>query len=408
MAIANKYPVSIQYCREGDLEKLPEIMNKLLEPLLLEKEVKEITSAVIKPNICWQEGWKSGSTTCPQLVIETVSWLRRKGVDEIALAEGSMVGQDTMECFAKLGYLDLARELDLRIVDLNKDATVSLKVPNPRVFEEIEVARTIVDCDFLINMPVMKTHINTLVTLAIKNLKGTIPHNWKRKFHFVGLDCSLVDLASVISSDLVIMDGIIGQQGQGPLTGTPANAGIVIAGRNQFDVDITACRAMGIDPREVRHLAMIAEAAGIDLKTYHVAISGVDLSNLDIVFERPRYSLQGLYKGIDIIWGEPCSGCAGALSVALERMERSGELEIIRQNGGLVIALGKTADPQPNERLVLLGKCQYRNRSKGMFIPGCPPPGMIVREMLSKFAKGESKYGSEAFVREAEILYKDQ
>ncbi|MBC7107783.1 MAG: DUF362 domain-containing protein [Methanomassiliicoccales archaeon] len=401
-------PVSIRRCHRDEIAHIEQKLKDLLQPLAIENELPRVSSVVIKPNVCWGEDWRSGSTTSPLLVKEVVKWLRERGVDKITIAEGSMVGHDTFECFEKTGFLQLARELDLKVVDLNKDTTVKIDVQEPNVFDTIEVARTIAECEFLINMPVMKTHINTTVTLSMKNLKGVIPHQWKRKFHFMGLDGSIADLASIISSKLVIMDGIIGQQGQGPLTGTPANAGLLIAGRDQFDVDLVACRIMGFAPYEVRHLALVAEARGIDLESYNPIIVGEQLSDLHIKFERPVYSLKGLYKGVEILWGDPCSGCAGALSVALERMEKSGELEVIRRNGGIVIALGRGVEPAKNDKLVLLGKCQYRNRDKGMFIPGCPPPGMIVREMLSKFAKGETKYGSDIFVKEAEELYKKE
>ncbi|MDH7508518.1 MAG: DUF362 domain-containing protein [Methanomassiliicoccales archaeon] len=402
------WPVSILRCHRIDAAHIAQKLKDLLQPLGVEKELDGVSSVVIKPNVCWGEDWKSGSTTCPLLVREVVKWLRERGVEEITIAEGSMVGHNTFECFEKTGFMQLARELDLKVVDLNKDPIVELRVEKPNVFETIGVARTIAECEFLINMPVMKTHINTTVTLSMKNLKGVIPHQWKRRFHFMGLDGSIADLATIVSSNLVIMDGIIGQQGQGPLTGTPANAGLLIAGRDQFDVDIIASKIMGFDPREVRHLAFFAETKGIDLDSYKPRTAGEQLSDLNIRFERPIYSLKGLYKGVEILWGDPCSGCAGALSVALERMERSGELEVIRRNGGIVVALGKGIEPAKCDKLVLLGKCQYRNRDKGMFIPGCPPPGMIVREMLSKFAKGETRYGSDIFVKEAEELYKEE
>jgi len=403
-----KYPVSIRRCHRDKITQIEQELKNLLQPLAVENDLQNVSSVVIKPNVCWGEDWRSGSTTSPLLVKGVVKWLRERGVDKITIAEGSMVGHDTLECFEKTGFLQLARELDLKVVDLNKDATVKINVQQPNVFNTIEVARTIADCEFLINMPVMKTHINTTVTLSIKNLKGVIPHQWKRKFHFMGLDGSIADLASIISSKLVIMDGIIGQQGQGPLTGTPANAGLLLAGRDQFDVDLIASRIMGFSPCEVRHLSLIAKARDVDLERYAPAIIGDQLSDLHIKFERPVYLLNGLYKGVEILWGDPCSGCAGALSVALERMEKSGELEVIRRNGGIVIALGKGIEPAKSDKLVLIGKCQYRNRDKGMFIPGCPPPGMIVREMLSKFAKGETKYGSDIFVKEAEELYEKE
>ncbi len=401
--------VSVQRC--DDVESQVEVarsFGKLIRPLGAEGDLADVSSVVLKPNVCWAEDWKTGSTTCPQLVLAVVQWLRDLGIDDITLAEGSMVGNDTIQCLDKLGFMELARELDLRVVDLNRDDVVALEVPKPHVFEKMDIARTIAECEYFINMPVMKTHINTLVTVSMKNLKGVISHKWKRKLHFMGLDGGIADLASVATPDLIIVDGLVGQEGQGPLTGTPANAGVLLAGRDPLAVDFATSKAMGFDPLQVKHIAYFAEAAGIDLASFKPDVIGENLDELDIEFEKPSFSLQGVYEGVEILWGDPCSGCAGGLSVALERMQRSGELDIIRKIGGMTVALGKAVDPEPRERLILMGKCQYRNRESGIFIPGCPPPGMIVREMLAKLANVEPKYGSDLFVEEAEELYREE
>lgn len=395
-------------CEEVESDRsVRDALAKAFDSLNIENDLSGRPSVVIKPNVCWDEGWRTGGTTCPQLVEALVSLIRDAGVEDITLAEGSMVGMKTTECLEKLGFVDLANRMGLRIVDLNEDETVPVRVPNPTVFEKIDVARTITEAGYLINVPVMKTHINTLVTLSMKNLKGTIPQNWKKRFHYMGLDGSIADLASAVRPDLVVMDGLIGQEGMGPLTGTPANSKVLMISRDPFSIDVAAASAMGFDPAEIKHLAIYAEKNGLDL-SYRPEMTILPFSELALDFEKPRFALEGAYEGVDILWGDPCSGCAGALSVALERMQKAGELDEIRRGGGMTVALGKDAKPDARPRLVMMGKCQHKNRDKGLYIPGCPPPGMIVRDILLKLCNAPSKYGGDAFIQEAEGLYKEE
>lgn len=390
------------------LGELEEALRNAFDLIDLRDELSVVSSAVIKPNVCWEEDWKTGGTTCPQLVEALVSILREIGVERVTLAEGSMVGVNTIDSLTKVGFADLAKNLNLEIVDLNEDETVKMDVPDHHVFEKIEIARTIVDSEYFINMPVMKTHINTLVTLSMKNLKGTIPQKWKKRLHYMGLDGGIADLASAISPDLIVMDGLVGQEGMGPLTGTPAHAKVLMISRDQFAIDVAATMAMGFDPSEVKHLSMYAAQHGVDINLFRPVLVGSSLSDLNLEFEKPHYALEGAYEGVEILWGDPCSGCAGALSVALERMEKAGELDDIRRGGGMTIALGKHANPQENDRLILVGRCQHKNRNMGIFIPGCPPPGMIVRDIILKLNNAQSKYGGDAFIKEAEELYKNE
>lgn len=54
---------------------------------------------------------------------------------------------------------------------------------------------------------------------------------------------------------LCIIDGIIAQQGEGPMAGEPVNAGIIFGGDNPVLVDALALKAMGIDWRTIPHIS---------------------------------------------------------------------------------------------------------------------------------------------------------
>jgi len=398
--------VAIGRCRNlGKVDDISAMLKGTLGLIDAGSRVRKAGSALIKPNVCWGEDWKTGGTTSPLLIGEMVSWLRGNGIDSIMIAEGSMVGHDTLECFESTGIKRLAEQLDVPLIDLNRDEKITVKVPKPQVLEDIEVSRTVMECEFLINMPVMKTHINTMVTLSLKNLKGAIDHRWKRRFHLVGLDSAIADLGSAIRQDLIVLDGLVGQEGQGPLTGNPANAGIIMASADPLAMDFIASKAMGFDPSKVGHLCRYAEKRGIGIGDYSPPVVGIPLGRLRLNFAKPKLALKGQYDGVEILWGDPCSGCAGALSVALDRLADSGALKRTEEVGPVKVAIGANADPAERERLVLIGRCQYRNRGKGILVPGCPPPGTMVKDAIGSLLGLKRKYDDEELMEEAREFY---
>ena len=73
------------------------------------------------------------------------------------------------------------------------------------------------EADFLVSVPVIKTHCQTTLTLSMKNMKGSIPSDeLKSRMHVLDLNSHLVDLNTIIKPHLAIVDGIVGLMGYGP------------------------------------------------------------------------------------------------------------------------------------------------------------------------------------------------
>ena len=112
----------------------------------------------------------------------------------------------------------------------------------------------------------MKTHHWAGVTLAMKNLFGVMPgvyYGWpKNVLHHAGIAESILDITAAVRPHLAIVDGIIGMEGDGPIMGTPRQAGVLVMGTNLPAVDATAARLMGIDPWRVAYLAAASGRLG--------------------------------------------------------------------------------------------------------------------------------------------------
>ncbi len=74
--------------------------------------------------------------------------------------------------FKKTGYSDLAKKHGIELLNLNRSEIVRYKVQKPLAIEEFKIAKEVFSGYKIINIPVMKVHNATEITLAMKNLKG--------------------------------------------------------------------------------------------------------------------------------------------------------------------------------------------------------------------------------------------
>ena len=105
-------------------------------------------------------------------------------------------------------------------------------------------------------MPKMKTHHWAGVTLSLKNCFGCVPgrvYGWpKNALHWAGLEQSILDVAAAVRPDYAIVDGIVGMEGNGPISGTPIAANVLVFGDDPVATDVVSARRHGVRPREDR------------------------------------------------------------------------------------------------------------------------------------------------------------
>jgi uncharacterized protein (DUF362 family) len=101
----------------------------------------------------------------------------------------------------------------------------------------------------------------------MKNLFGVVPggiYGWpKNMLHWAGIEESIADLHAAFPRHFAIVDGIVGMEGNGPIQGTPKNAGVLVAGSDPVAVDATCCRVMRIDPMRIRYLQLAARPGSV-------------------------------------------------------------------------------------------------------------------------------------------------
>lgn len=208
-------------------------------------------SAFIKVNIVRPAKPNSCVVTHPVVVEALINALRELGLSRITIGDGPAAGVNVNTAFKTSGYLHLAQKMKVPLLDLNKAQCVKKKWANGL----LELPRDVLESDLYINVPKMKTHFHTGVTLSIKNQQGLLTPQAKKANHSeYDLFHSLISIAEVIQPDLVIIDAIDSMEGEGPTKGKKKHTKVMVYGDNMFETDIACCHFMGVSPSQIRYL----------------------------------------------------------------------------------------------------------------------------------------------------------
>ncbi|UCH81827.1 MAG: DUF362 domain-containing protein [Nitrospiraceae bacterium] len=213
---------------------------------------------IIKPNIVNPS--LSPVTTDARVVEGIIRALREHDIHDIVVAEGSGTG-DTLDNFNRLGFSGLG----VRLIDLDKEATVTLPVKNHLVWNEITIPKIVLDT-CIISVPVLKEHSMCGVTISLKNMVGILSAQryagyWtykKSEIHRHNTDECIADIISVIKPDLAVVDATVGMKGS-HLSGTPCDPPIhlVYGSTDPLEADKFGCDLLKRNWREIKHLKII-------------------------------------------------------------------------------------------------------------------------------------------------------
>jgi uncharacterized protein (DUF362 family) len=338
---------------------------------------------MIKPNmVAPPTSAEAGACTSPLVCQAVADVVKELGARPI-VAESSARGADTEAAYRTMGY-DALRAQGYEVVDLKQDKTVRVPLAGGRVLSEITTFELVTRMDAIISVPILKTHDQGQITLALKNLKGLVIDGDKRRIHQLGMFEGAVDLVSHFKPVFAVVDAIIGQEGMGPLLGLPVEMGLVLAGRDLVAVDAIAGRVMGFAPAEVP-ITVAAAARGLGtMDEAGIRVVGEPVASVVRRFVRAEEDHRIDAEGISIIHSEgTCTGCRNGLLSSLFDMRADGSLAKAR---GLTIVAGPTPLPAgvPQEYLIGVGSCALPEaKDLPNFVKGCPPNNVDIIRALA-------------------------
>lgn len=252
--------VSVETCPTYDLDVVRQKLRGLLVPLGgMRRFVQPGMRVLVKPNLVSAADWEQAITTHPALVRAIVESAQAAGGEVLIGDSPGGPIQDPPPVWRRGGMRDVAEQTGARLALFESVTWERLNG------DDYFVAAPFSEVDLVINVPKLKTHMLTLYTGAIKNLFGAVPGTRKRELHLraPGLqDFSrvMVDLLDLTRPGLTIMDGVWGQEGDGPgARGDPHHYGCLSASPDPVALDAVMVRAMGYRFRDILHVIQAGE-----------------------------------------------------------------------------------------------------------------------------------------------------
>lgn len=352
---------------------------------------------LLKPNAGRVASPGDGITTHPEVVAAAIDAFLDAGATVI-VGDSPITGVKSTEALEAAGIAEVARARGCRLVDMDARPYVGVDLPEGQAIREIRVCAEVHEVDLVVSIPVMKIHMHTGVTLAVKNMKGCLWRRSKIDLHMLpvikdggvkSLDIAIADMSCALRPHLSIIDGTVGMEGLGPSAGKPKALGAVVVGADAFAADAVACGLMGIRAEDVPHLNIGAERGYgvIDLQQIHV--SPDNWKDFIDPFEKAPESLSIQFPDIAILDRQSCSACQSTLLLFLQR--HGGELwEYFPKDHPITIAIGKGHESVP-PGTICVGNCTASHKETGIFVPGCPPVGSAILKTVKSQHKPETR-----------------
>ena len=224
------------------------------------------TRALVKPNLLAKHPPEHAVTTHPAVVEAVIRALQKRGVTDIVVADspGGVYTPGAMRAvYRASGMEDVCKRTGAKPYSECRWG-VRRAAESCRLVQEFNLLQPVLEADFIVNVPKIKTHVMTGMSCAVKNLFGTVPGLQKAEFHMrfpekEAFGRMLADLCATVAPSLTVADGILAMEGDGPAGGSPRELGLLLGGEDPYAIDLAVCRLMGLAPQKVPYLAVAME-----------------------------------------------------------------------------------------------------------------------------------------------------
>lgn len=240
------------------------------------KFVKPGAVVVVKPNIGWDRSPEYAANTNPAVVAAIVEMCFQAGAKRVNVFDNTC--NSPQRCYENSGIKAAAESKGARVYFIDEWNVVKANFPFDSSMENWPIFRDAIDCDTFINVPVLKHHGSTRLTLGMKNLMGVCGGN--RGLMHTALGPKIFDVARFISPELTVIDCYRYLKGHGPQGGDLGDVELrktVIASADYFLADLYACKLVGCDPNSVPYIAK-----AVDEGFASTATGGKDIVELKI------------------------------------------------------------------------------------------------------------------------------
>ena len=364
----------------------------------------------IKPNLVeYMTAFKFspyGICTTSVVLEALIRYLKDAGAKHIIIAESGLVNGDfgcsTRNTYKAFGYEQFTKRFGVKLMDLSEESYQKVNLGG----FSLRVAKPIFEADYLINVPVLKTHEQTNVSLGFKNNKGYLSLKSKQMCHHRKrpIDAFVVRLGEKLYPHLTLIDGIYSLE-FGPMhMGKAYRENLIVASRDMFSCDCVASHLMGIDPSEVLSLNAFGQEYGRSHRLEDIEVMGLNpadhvhpikyiddtdpwYNGSDIPGFFEKHGVKGFrlpHPGQTL-----CTGCTILYNISILLIYFGSRARKGEPYDNYELLAGKIVRPSGLcKKTFLLGDCIIAANRKGegiqeaIPIPGCP---VSLESLISKF-----------------------
>ncbi|MBI9036850.1 MAG: DUF362 domain-containing protein [Bacteroidales bacterium] len=228
----------------------------------MKEYVKQGQSVVVKPNIGWDAVPERAANTNPKLVARIIEHCFDAGAKDVFVFDNTC--DEWTKTYQNSGIEKAVKDAGGKIVPGNSEKYYrEIEIPDGKKLKNAKVHELILDSDVFINVPVLKSHSSTRLTIAMKNLMGIV---WDRMFwHRNDLHQCIADCASICKPDLNIVDAYNVMMENGP---RGVSIDDVVAMKQQListdivAIDAAATKLVDLEPNEINYI-VFADEMGI-------------------------------------------------------------------------------------------------------------------------------------------------
>jgi uncharacterized protein (DUF362 family) len=223
--------------------------------------VKPNQTVVIKPNIGWDSAPERAANTNPELVARIVEHCKRAGAKSVFVFDNTCA--EGVRCYKMSGIEDAVKKAGGTMVSGRSEGYYqAVTLPNAKRLKSARVHELLFESDVFINVPILKSHGGSTLSVAMKNMMGVV---WDREFwHSNDLHQCIADFAAFRKPDLNIVDAYRVMKRNGPRGVSVADVATMkyqMIAKDIVAIDAASAKVFGIDPKQVKHIGL-AELLG--------------------------------------------------------------------------------------------------------------------------------------------------
>ncbi len=210
----------------------------------------------IKPNIAFDRKPELAANTNPDVVATLIRLCLEAGAKKVKIGDNTL--GIPAKCYISSGISDVATQLGAELVFLDKSRFKDTDIKGERI-KSIPIYPDILECDLVINVPVIKHHMSTGLTMCMKNYMGVIE---KRRIFHQDLPTCLSDMTRFMKPRISVLDAVRVLKAHGPGGGNPADVELKLAlaaGTDVVALDAWGAELMGKKPTDIKTVTKGAE-----------------------------------------------------------------------------------------------------------------------------------------------------